>query len=115
MNSNKIKKLVYLSYKKNKLDTNRVNKIVTQLSKSELKAYIKYLKQIEKQKTVTVTLSSETDKKHEEMFNKLFSGKNIKFNYDPSLIAGFKILDNDLVYEYNLKDTIDKITKHITN
>jgi hypothetical protein len=114
MKSIQLKKLALASYTKEKLDIRKVNRLISFLKKTDLRRYIKYLKLIEKSKNITVVLPSKIDIKTENSFKKVYKDKNVNFVYDPSLILGLKILDNDFVYEYNLKDTIGQLSNFIT-
>lgn len=111
MNKKKIDKLVLLSYKNNFLDKNIVSKITTLISKSDLKKYINSLKLIEKKKTLIV--SAPLINQDLRKFESLFPNKKIMFKKDPSLMLGVKIEDNDLVYEFTLKKTLDKIISYM--
>lgn len=111
MNSKKIDKLVLVSYKNNFLDQKKVNKIATLLSKSDLKQYINKLKSTEKKKSLVV--SAPINNQDLKIFEKLFPHKKIIFKKDPALMLGMKIVDNDIVYEFTLKNTLNKILNHI--
>lgn len=111
MNSKKIDKLVLASYSKNVLNRKIVNKISTLLSKSDLKKYINGLKLTEKKRNVIV--SSPITFPHLKKFEKLFPNKKILYKKDPSLMLGVEIVDNDVVYEFTLKNYLDKIVSHI--
>ena len=39
--------------------------------------------------------------------------KNIQLKEDKSLIAGIKIVDNDLIYESNVKNTLENLVSFI--
>lgn len=111
MNRSQIKKLALSSYKNDKLDLKRIDEIVDILKKSELKQFIKDLKTIEKKKSIIVVLPNEENKSfYEKELKKVYGDRKITYQYDPELVLGIKIIDNDLIYEYNLKDTIDQIT-----
>lgn len=107
-----IKKLSLASYTNEKLDEKKVNTIVKKLSKSELKSYIKFLKNLEKQKTVYIYLSK-MDTQIQNEFDKMFKDKKIIIQEDKSLIAGFKIIDNDIIYEQNIKNNMLNIVSFI--
>jgi hypothetical protein len=114
MINSRLKKLAIASYTKEKLDVKKASRIANLLTKVDLRRYIKYLKLIEKSKNITVVLSNKIDKNMENKFKKIYKDKNVTFIYDPDLILGVKILDNDFIYEYNLKDTINKLSGFIT-
>lgn len=108
-----LKQLVLESYTEGELDTKKVNKIADLLSKKELRLYIRALKNWERQHEIILEVPSETDMKIEE-FKKLFPDKKIVINVDPELMLGLRLQDNDDIYELSLKNSLDKITEHIT-
>lgn len=107
----KIDKLVAESYKGNILDQKKVNKIVSLISKSDLKKYINGLKLAEKKNNLIV--SSPANNQDLKRFQKLFPNKRIVFKKDPSLMLGVQIVDNDIVYEFTLKNSLDRILNYI--
>lgn len=111
MNRKKIDRLVALSYKGSRLDSKKVNKIASLISKSDLKKYINGLKLIEKKKSLII--SSPINNQNLEKFERLFPHKKIIFKKDPSLMLGVCIVDNDLVYEFTLKNSLERIQKYI--
>ena len=111
MNKKKNDKLVLASYSKNALNRKAVNKITTLLSKSDLKKYINALKLTEKKRSLIV--STPINNQDLKKFQKLFPHKKILFNQDPSLLLGMQITDNDIVYEFTLKNSLDKIQNYI--
>jgi hypothetical protein len=111
MNSKKMDKLIIASYKGDKLDQANVNKIVSLISKADLKRYINKLKIEEKKKNLII--SSPIDCNDIKKFQKMFPNKKIIFKKDPSLMLGIKIIDNDTIYDFTLKNTFEKIINHI--
>lgn len=106
-----IDKLVSASYSNNFLDQGKVNKISALINKSDLKKYINGLKMVERKKNLI--LSSPFDNPDLAKFKKLFPNKQIIFTKDPTLMLGVKIVDNDIIYEFTLKNCLDKIIAHI--
>jgi F0F1-type ATP synthase delta subunit len=111
-----IKKIALASYTKNQLDSKKVKRIVSFLTRNNLKQYIKELKSLENQKTISIITpysnkKTQTDIKNK--FAKFYTDKKIVMNTDPSLILGVKIINNDLIYNLNLKDTLDNLNLHI--
>ncbi|MDP2638208.1 MAG: hypothetical protein Q8P26_04065 [Candidatus Levybacteria bacterium] len=111
MSKKKIEKLVLASYRNDLLDQNKVNKITNLLSKSDLKKYINQIKLTEKKKILTV--SAPIDYQNIGKFRELFPHKKIIFKKDPSLMLGVQITDNDMVYDFTLKNSLDRIINHI--
>lgn len=112
MNRQTLKQLVVESYTDGALDAEKVNKIADLLSKSELKLYIRALKNWEREHSIIVDVPSE-DKAITEHIHEVFPDKKVVVNVDPSLIVGMRLQHNDDVYEMSLKNTLDKITEHI--
>ncbi|MCL4354100.1 hypothetical protein M1349_01355 [Patescibacteria group bacterium] len=115
MTSKQIKSLVLQSYTKEVLDQKKVTRIAKLLKRSDLKSYIKALKGLEKEKTVTVVLPDIKMKKKDldKQFKLAFPNKSINYETDESLLVGVKIINNDLIYEFNLRDTLKRINSYI--
>lgn len=111
MNKKKINNLVLASYKGNFLIQKNVNRIATILSKSDLKKYINGLRLTESKKSLIV--STPTNYQDLKKFEKLFPHKKIIFKKDPTLMLGMEIIDNDIVYEFTLKNSLEKILNYI--
>lgn len=108
MNKKNIKKLAESSYSKNTLDSDKITKIAKKLKRSDLKVYIKDLKNMEAQKTVTVTVPNEDGiREIKEHFSKLYPDKKLVFNLDPALLSGVKVVDYDNVYELSIKSFLE--------
>lgn len=111
MDKKKIEKLILASYKNDFLDEKKVNRIVSLINKSDLKKYINGLKLAEKKKSLII--SSPIDNPDIKKFEKLFPHKKIILKKDPSLMLGVQVVDNDLVYNFTLKNSLDKIISYI--
>lgn len=111
MNSKKIDELVGVSYKH--LDKKKVNTIASLISTSDLKKYIKKLKSVEKESTLTISSSSPIIKQDLKKILKLFPHKKFVLEKDPSLMLGMRITDNDIVYDFTLKNSLDKILSYV--
>lgn len=113
MGRKKLKAIVVESYKDDILDFNKTHTIADSLkSRNDLKQYINELKNYENKKNVTVTMPFNVNKA--EVFEKLFPNKKIVYKIDPSMILGVKIVNNDNVYEFNLKNMLQNIISYIT-
>lgn len=114
MTIKEIKKLAEQSFINSKLDTKIIKKIIARLKKKELKVYIKFLKKLENERLVRVFLPVDKieDKIIREIRN-MFPGKKIEYVTDSNLIAGLRVIDNDMVYEFNLKDSLKRIIKYL--
>jgi F0F1-type ATP synthase delta subunit len=79
-----------------------------------LKTYINLVKSFEKSKTVTVftpNLSAGAFFKKE--LGKIFVNKKIEIKMDKKLIAGIKIIDNDNVYDFNVRNNLKNLVSYI--
>lgn len=111
MDHKKINKLILASYDGNSLDPARVNKIASLLNKSDLKRYINGLKVTEKKRCLFV--SSPINNHNVKKFEKLFPNKRIIFKKTPSLMLGMQIVDDDNIYQFTLKNTLEEMVNHI--
>lgn len=100
--------LVRISYTKNELDEETVKKIAALLPRKALKAYIKALKLAEKKRTVTIALPYR-NALDEKDFVQYFPDKKIALSLNPSLLVGLHIEQDDLVYDYNLKQRLEQV------
>lgn len=108
-----ITQLVLASYKKNNLDEDTVEKIANLLTKTELKEYVRELKSSERKKTVVVVLPYMPNEKDQKKITGGFPNKKIMYMIDSTLMVGIRLIDNDLISEYNLKNTLDEMEKHV--
>lgn len=113
MRKNDIKKLVLASYKNNDLNEEKVEQIANLLGKKELKEFIKELKHFEKKHTVVISLPYMPSKPDQKKITDLFIDKKILYLIDKALMVGVKVIDNDLISEYNLKNTLEDIADHV--
>ncbi|OGH23393.1 MAG: hypothetical protein A3F31_01885 [Candidatus Levybacteria bacterium RIFCSPHIGHO2_12_FULL_38_12] len=111
MTKKEIKKLALASYKGKNLDKKTVSRIVPLLSRKDIKTYINMIKLLEKKKTIIISVPGKNIKATKQ-FQKLYPDKKIVYEFDPALIAGIKITDNDILYELNLKHTLDNIKQY---
>jgi hypothetical protein len=111
MNNKIIKDLVKESYLNNNLDEKKVTKIASMLDRSDLRKYINALKLAEKEKTVLVL--SPIINQDLKTIKDIFPNKKIVIKKDTTLLLGVKIINNDIVYEFTLKNTFDKIVNYI--
>lgn len=114
MNKKHIKKLVIHSYKKERLDSKIVQRIADLLSRSELKDYLNELKRYEKKRTVIVSLTDYPTELEQKKLGALFPHKKIVYNIDPSLLTGMRVMDDDVLLDINLKNTLDELVEHVT-
>lgn len=111
-----IKKIALASYTKNDLDAKKVKKIAGFLTRNGLKQYIKELKLLENQKTITILTPSVNKKVQNDLkmkFAKIYTDKKVIIDNDPSLILGVKVIDNDLIYDLSIKNTLDSLNIYI--
>lgn len=108
MRNKKIKILIAQSYTNSILNPKKVFAIAKTLLRAELKKYIAELKNNENRNKIMVITPFERTGNN-SMFADLFPGKTIDSQNDKSLIIGAKIVNNDNVYEFNLRNTLNGI------
>lgn len=115
MTKKHIQQLVNASYSKNQLDEKKVAKIATLLTRRDLRGYIRLLKLYEKKQAVIVALPYLPKEPIQKKISETFPDKKIVYIVDPTLMAGIRIENNDIITEYNLKNILDNISNHITH
>jgi F0F1-type ATP synthase delta subunit len=115
MNKKLLKQLLLVSYKNGELDNSVVSEIADRLTRSELKIYIRALKNAEKIKNVYVETPFSLSNDLSKDLKDLFPDKRIVFEDNPTLLVGTRITVNDDVYNLSLKNTLDSIIESIEN
>lgn len=110
MNKKILNKLVENSLTRESLDPKKVERIAGILSRKELKSYITALKKWEMKKEIVIISPVALKKDTEKELKKMFKNKTIINKIDPTLLVGIRVIDNDLVYNLTLKDTLDNFT-----
>jgi hypothetical protein len=114
MTKKQIRDLVQASYTGNELDQKKVNRISKLLTRTELKEYVNLVKMFEKSKTLTIyTPSLSAGAFFKKQSVKLFPNKKIEIKEDKKLIAGIKIIDNDNVYDFNVRNNLKNLVSYI--
>lgn len=113
MTKKQIKQLVQKSYIKGVLDQNLALQIANKLKRGGLKKYIKELKNKEKAKTVVVEVPLEAKDKIYQNLKNVFPEKQVVFRKNADIISGVRIINNDLIYDLNIKNNFDKILEYI--
>ncbi len=116
INKSKLRKLARYSSTNNNLSQAKVEKISKLLKREDLKYYVKMLKQIERKNTVTLVASDEnlpSTQAVAKKISKLYPNKKIQIQIDPTLIAGIKVINDDLIYELSLKNILEEAITEI--
>lgn len=109
-----LQQLVLASYTNNILDAKKVAKLSTTFDKRDLKAYIRALKLMEQEKRIYVAMpEANLYNIHKKDLQKLFPGKELIFQEDPTLLLGIQLIDNDIVYEASLRDRLNSILEEL--
>lgn len=108
MSKKLVKKLVDYSYKDNKLSAENVESVAKLLDRCDLNLYIKALKRQERKLSVFIDVPI-NNISVKGKFKEIFPNKKIVWNIDPLLMLGARITNDDMLFEMNLKNTLDKI------
>ncbi len=101
------------SYKNEQLDPEIVDLVANQLSRNELKQYIKLIKQQENKSQVIVAVPKTLKSREQDVIQKLFLGKKIVYTVDSLMLSGIKIVDNDIEYELSLNQIFQDLVMHL--
>lgn len=110
----KVKKLVELSFVDGKIDNRIARYILTQLSKKELKEYLKILKHRLESRHVMIESASPLNSNEKKKMTKLFAGYDIEFNQAPQNGGGMKVTVGDTVIDLSVKNYIETILANLT-
>ena len=108
-----INKLIKYSASGNELNEKKVMDIAERLNRKQLKAYIDGLKRWRQKNTIIVESAAKVSEKMKSEFESVFAGKKMVFSVRPDLIVGTRIVNNDMIYEMNLKNTLQDMQQHI--
>ncbi|HEV2339382.1 MAG TPA: hypothetical protein VGT05_01285 [Patescibacteria group bacterium] len=108
-----IRQLVSVSFSKNQLDEKKVARIAHLLSRKDLKKYIRGLKLAEKKHNVYVATAAKNVYNTKEL-TVIFRNKQFVFTFDPSLLLGQRIVDDDMVYDVSLKSRLEHFLSQLT-
>ena len=112
MSKKLVKKLVDYSYKDNKLNSKNVESVAQLLGRCDLNLYIKALKRQERKLSVFIDVPI-NNVSVKGKFKGIFPNKKIIWNIESSLMLGVRVIDDDMLFEMNLKNTLDKILSYM--
>jgi hypothetical protein len=116
MDKSKIKQLAVDSFTNNQIDESKAKKISRLLDKPSLREYIRVLKLIEQKKTIILMVPDDKIGNIAELgkkISKMYPDKRVLVKTDPELIAGVRIINNDLVYELSLQQILEDAVSKI--
>ena len=90
------------------LNPKNVNSIAGLLKRKDLKQYIRAIKIQEKKLCVFIDIPTNYAG-IKGKFNGIFPNKKISYRNDPTLMLGARITADDMLFEINLKNTLDKM------
>ena len=112
----KLKKLAQDSFDNTQMDQRKVKRITKLLNRENLREYIKDLKRIEKKKTIFLVVPDDkisSVSQVAEKISKLYPNKKIMIQMDPTLIAGIRVVNDDLIYEVSLGKILEEAVSKI--
>lgn len=107
----KIVHLVELSTTKGKLDPKKIKVIAKTLPKRELVSYYRSLIRKREEEKAYVYTSCDMPSNVLQRLKKLFSGKDVVFLQDPSVISGMKIQVGDLIFDASLATYLEEMRR----
>lgn len=113
MTTKQIKLLAIKSFARGNLDPKRVRLFSSKMKRRDLRNYIREIKTIDAKNKVTFIVPTlKTFKKADiaELL-KQYKSKRIIYQEDPNLLVGIKILDNDMISDFNLKNSLENLVE----
>src|SRR5579859_62923 len=118
MKKKDIKKLALLSFTQENINPKKVKKLVSLMTRKELRQYVKFLNLIDSERKIKIFVPSLENIKSGELtksISKIFPNKRVLLEEDPNLLLGVRILNKDILYDYNLKNTFIEMKEFIKN
>lgn len=109
-----MKKVVQASFVEGALNETNVSRIMKSLTYSELKNYTTLLKRELAKLSVVVVSAIPLSNEQQAETTALYPGKSVSFEIDPTLLGGMRVIENDMIYENNVANTLQSLESHIT-
>lgn len=111
MTVKQVKLLASKSFKKNELDPKRTKLFSAKMKRKDLRNYIREIKTLDQKNKITIVIPNLKNFKKTDIsaFLKNYKNKKIIYEEDPNLLVGVKVIDNDLIYDFNLKNTLENL------
>ena len=110
----KVRKLVELSFANGKINDTVAKYVLKNLSKKELKEYIKILKHKIEANRVMVSSASSLSASEKTEMGKLFSDYSVEFKEDTQIGGGMKVAIGDTIIDLSVKNYINKGSSNFT-
>lgn len=105
--------LAKLSFTDNSLNQQKADIIVAKLKRKDARAYIRALRLHESYMSVNVLLPYPADQTLGKKLQIHFPDKKIVYTIDKSVLAGMRIIENDILYDYSLEAKVDRLIKNM--
>lgn len=103
-----LKKLASLTFEKGKVNEHVQKYVLERLSRNDLKRYVFYLREEMRRTRVQVRLPGAPDAELKKAVEGIFAGKEIEYQTEPSIGAGFQIEYEDNILNLNMRTIIEK-------
>lgn len=113
MDKKLLKELIVASITNGVLNEEIVLGISQKLKRKQLKEYLKALKKTIQELTIYVESPFELTNQQTETLEELFPSKKIKSSTNKSDLLGIKIQENDMIYDFTLRNRLDTIIKGV--
>jgi F0F1-type ATP synthase delta subunit len=107
MNDKNLKQLAALSISDGRIDEKVSVYVLSRLSKSEMKRYLLYLRNVIRDRRVRVRTPGTLDAETRTQIAAGFAGRDIGFEQDPSLGAGLQVEYGDTIVNANIRTMIE--------
>ncbi len=107
-----IKQLAKASFDNNSLNENKIKIVSSKLKRKDLRSYLRALKILDQENTLFVSMPITDDEKVKNALQIRFPNKKIVYTLNKDLLAGIKIVNNDLLYDFTLQGKIERLIGH---
>src|SRR5258708_29893413 len=113
MTKKEVKKIALLSFADSDIDVRKVKRFTQTMNRRELRQYVRFLKLIDSQKKIKILTPIKEDLDLKNRISRIFPKKRIIFEEDPSILLGIRIINNDILYDFNLENEFEELKKFV--
>lgn len=115
MNNKQLRKLALMTLKNGKIDSDVAKYALSRLSKSELKQYLFYFKNIVAKNTIEIISDTPLLSTTKKQLEKVFHGKTLTFEEDKKLGGGLFVRIDDTILDLSVKNYIEESVIQLKN
>ena len=115
MNNKQLRKLALMTLKNGKIDSGVAKYALSRLSKSELKQYLFYFKNVTAKNTIEIISDTTLSPTTKKQLAKIYYGKSLTFEENKKLGVGLFVRIDDTILDLSVKNYIEESVMQLKN